>query len=163
MTLSMKASVFMKNINKPLMYSFSGILILMNTILISLEVHRLFRMNYYIETYGTSFSVSQSMVTEMEQVISIREVIRSVTTIVGLAVILFISIKYKEKIRELFYLCTGINLLFLITILIIHVITYFHYGEFIGALSPSLTVNSLMGIYCLRYYLRLKKQTLVRS
>lgn len=152
----------MKNFSKPLLYGFSGVIILMNTIFLSLELHRLFKMNAYIERFGTSSSISERTYLEMQQVNDMREMIGFVTTIIGIGLILFFSFKYKGSSPHLFYVYSGINSLFLIGMFIISSLGSFHIIELIGALSLPILMNGLMGLNDLRNLTRVKKNEHVK-
>lgn len=152
----------MKKFNKSLLYTFTGVIVLMNTIFLSLELHRLFRMNDNIENFGTSFSISERTYLEMQQVIETREMIGGVTSIIGIALISFLSYKYKESSLNLFYVYASINSLFLIGMFIMSSLGSFHVIEVIGALSLPISMNGLMGLNYFRNLTRVKKNKQVK-
>ncbi|PRY75909.1 hypothetical protein [Alkalibacterium olivapovliticus] len=144
--------------NKTANSFFSIFILTLNSFFLTFELEQLFRIERYIDTYGRSARISESIALEMQYINQLRESIGTWVTIISVVFFLFMILKYKKYIVHFFYIVSAINLFFLIGTIVLSVLGPFHIIELVAALTIPLLINLVLGFRLFVNFFKTKHQ-----
>ncbi|MCC5894110.1 MAG: hypothetical protein JJU16_01480 [Alkalibacterium sp.] len=153
----------MLNNKKRLTYLFGLGIVIMNSVLMMLELDRLFRIESNRALFGTHSPISQSEAMEMQQIIQTRELIWTGVTVISIALFLVAVYTFKSYLPHFFFILSGINLLFSLGVFIISFIWPFHIFELIAPLTLPLLMNVFIGWRLLIIFLKTRNQNTLQA